>query len=107
MRSMCPKIMKNLKTFRVLCTIVHGQGRQKNNSKKKNRIFRKLIFSKKGEKENFGEYSPNLEYVKFTSPTLINYSAAKCRPCTWTTVSIDIVFTLLNFEYFEYTLSTL
>jgi hypothetical protein len=44
-----------------LYTVVRGQGRKKNNSKNKNRIFEKIIFSKKvflhGEKDNFEEYS--------------------------------------------------
>ena len=39
-----------------------------------------------GKKENFGKYFPNLEYVKFTSPTLINYSVAKYQTFPGTTV---------------------
>jgi hypothetical protein len=62
-------------------TIVWGQDRQKNNSKNKNRIFEETNFQffLQGEKENFEEYSPNLAYAELSFPTLINYSAGRCR----------------------------
>jgi hypothetical protein len=31
-----------------------------------------------GERENFEEYSPNLAFVEFTFPILINYLVGKC-----------------------------
>jgi hypothetical protein len=49
-----------------------GAGSAKNNSKNKKRILY-------GEKENFEEYSLNLESAELSFPTLINYSAGKCR----------------------------
>jgi hypothetical protein len=71
-------------------TIVRGQGRQRNNSKNKNRNFEEIIFSififLHGEKENFEEYSLFLESAEFTFPILINYSARKCRACPCTTI---------------------
>jgi hypothetical protein len=48
--------------------------------KKETKFLGNWFFPKKnlhGEKEKF---------VEFTSPTLINYLVAKCRPCLWTTV---------------------
>jgi hypothetical protein len=63
-------------------TVVRGQDRQIINSKNKNQILGKNIFSKKsflhGEKENFEEYSVYLEYAKLSSTILINYSIGKC-----------------------------
>jgi hypothetical protein len=71
-------------------TVVRGQGRQKNNSKNKNRNFEEIIFSKKsflyGEKENFEEYSLFLESAELSFAILINYSARKWRTCPRTTV---------------------
>jgi hypothetical protein len=63
-------------------TVVQGQGRQKNNTKNKTKILRKLFFQKKaflhGEKENFEEYSLILEYAELSFPILNNYLAEKC-----------------------------
>ena len=69
-------------------TIVRRQDRQKNNSENKNQIFEKKEFSffLHGEKENFEEYSLNLAFAKLSFPTVINYSAGKCRTCPWTMV---------------------
>jgi hypothetical protein len=73
-----------------LYTVVRGQGRQKNNSKNKNRNFEEIIFSKKsflqGEKENFKEYSLFLESAELSFAILINYSARKWQTCPRTTV---------------------
>jgi hypothetical protein len=66
-------------------TVVRGQGRQKNNSKNKNRIFEIIFYSilifLYSEKENFEEYSLNLEFAKFSFPILNNYLVEKRRPC--------------------------
>jgi hypothetical protein len=63
-------------------TVVRGQDRQIINSKNKNQILGKNIFSKKsflhGEKENFEEYSLYLESAELNFATLINYSIGKC-----------------------------
>jgi hypothetical protein len=67
----------------MLCIVVRGQDQQIINSKNKNRILGKNIFSKKsflhGEKENFEEYSLYLESAEFSYATLINYSTGKCQ----------------------------
>jgi hypothetical protein len=76
-----------------LYTVVLGHDWQKNNSKKKTRIFRKLFFSKKtflhGEKENFEEHSQNLTFVELTFLILINYLAGKNSTCPWTMVPFE------------------
>jgi hypothetical protein len=72
--------------------VVRGQDWQIINSKNKNRILGKNIFSKKsflyGEKENFEEYSLYLESAEFNFATLINYSTGKCRTCPRSTIPI-------------------
>jgi hypothetical protein len=78
-------------------TVVQGQGRQKNNSKNKNRNFEEIIFSKKvflhGEKENFEEYSLFLESTQLSFAILINYLARKWRTCPRTTVDDHVLYT--------------
>jgi hypothetical protein len=63
-------------------TVVRGQDRQIINSKNKNQILGKNIFSKKsflhGEKENFEEYFIYLESAEFNFAILNNYSTGKC-----------------------------
>jgi hypothetical protein len=79
-------------------TVVRGQGRQKNNSKNKNRNFEEIIFSNyfflHGEKENFEEYSLFLESAELSFSILINYLARKWRTCPRTTVYMDCIWTL-------------
>jgi hypothetical protein len=80
-----------------------GQGRQKNNSKNKNRNFEEIIFSilffLHGEKENFEEYSIFLESAELSFAILINYSARKWRTCPQTTVSLFLTkSTILNYN---------
>jgi hypothetical protein len=62
--------------MRFMNTVVRGQGRQKHNSKNKNRNFEKKNFNffLHGEKKDFEEYSLNLEYAKLSFPILNNYS---------------------------------
>jgi hypothetical protein len=71
-------------------TVVQGQGWQKNNSKNYNRIFEIIFYSNliflHIEKENFEEYSLNLESAEFSFPILNNYSAEKRRPCPRATI---------------------
>jgi hypothetical protein len=72
-------------------TVVRGQGRQKNNSKNKNRNFEEIFFSNfflHGEKKNFEEYSLFLESTELSFAILINYAARKWRTCPRTTVFI-------------------
>jgi hypothetical protein len=70
--------------------VLRGQDQQIINSKNKIRILGKNSFSKKkklyGEKENFEEYSLDLESTEFSFATLINYSTGKCRTCPRSTV---------------------
>jgi hypothetical protein len=83
-------------------TIVRGQGRQRNNSKNKNRNFEEIIFSififLHGEKENFEEYSLFLESAEFTFPILIIYSARKCQiyPRSMVIISKFAIFNLIG-----------
>jgi hypothetical protein len=72
-----------------LSTVVRGQDRQIINSKNKNQILGKNIFSiffKNGEKENFEEYSLYLEFSEFSFATLINYSTGKYQTYPQSTV---------------------
>jgi hypothetical protein len=48
-----------------------------------NKIFNFFLH---GEKENYIEYSLNLEYAKLNFPILNNYLAEKCRLCPRATV---------------------
>jgi hypothetical protein len=48
------------------------------------------------EKEDFEEYSLNLEYVKLGFPILNNYLAEKCRPCPWATVVLEYMNTVIH-----------
>jgi hypothetical protein len=63
-------------------TVVRGQDRQMINSKNKNQILGKNIFSKNsfllGEKEKFEEYSLYLESTELSFAILINYLTGKC-----------------------------
>jgi hypothetical protein len=54
--------------MRFMNTVVRGQGRQKHNSKNKNRNFEKKNFNffLHGEKKDFEEYSLNLEYAELS-----------------------------------------
>jgi hypothetical protein len=55
-----------------------------------------------GEKENFEEYSLNLASAELSFPTLINYSASRCRTYPQTTVLslfYLVWFTLNRYSY--------
>jgi hypothetical protein len=75
----------------ILNIVVQGQDWQVINSKNKNRILGKNMFSKKklhSEKDNFEECFLYLESAKLIFAILINYSTCKCRTYPWTTVCI-------------------
>jgi hypothetical protein len=84
------RLLETKKNIFLWDTVVRGQDRQIINSKNKNRILGKNIFSNffflHGEKENFEEYSLYLESTEFSFATLINYLTSKCRTCPRSTV---------------------
>jgi hypothetical protein len=83
MQQNLPKFAHNCQNLP--CTIIQGRVGKKIILKIKIKFLRKTTFQKKlklhGEKENFEEYSLNLEYAKLPFPILNHYLVEKHWPC--------------------------